>query len=123
MKPPVAARRTVPGSVAVWVLLALCMWSFQARSLTVTLQDWVSAGEVLSSELEVMAVNDLCCGGFTDILRPSSLPFSDAHVVASGWAQAATSYSLSDAGFHVQDIEHFRPTNPHYSRSTARLSL
>lgn len=120
MKPPVvrsvlsalprfAARRTVPGSVAVWVLLALCMLSFQARSLTVTLQDWVSAGEVLSSELEVMAVNNLCCGGFTDILRPSSLPFSDSHSVTSDTAQAATSYNLSDAGFHVQGIEHSRP--------------
>jgi hypothetical protein len=80
------------------------MWSFQARSLTVTLQEW----GVQSSELAVEANNSLCCGQSSDILRPSSLPFSDAHVVASGWAQAATSYSLSDAGFHVQDIEHFR---------------
>lgn len=103
------ARRTVPRSVAVWVLLALCMCSFQARSLTLTLQDWMGAGEVQSTELEVMAVNNLCCGGFTDILKPSALPFSDSHSVSSGTAQAATRYSLSDDGFHVQDIEHTRP--------------
>lgn len=101
-------RRSIT-SATVCALLVLSIWPINAHALTVTLQEWMSAGELLSTALTVAANNSLCCGGNSDTLMPDSLPYSSSHAVSSDTAAASTSYDFSNAGFAVQEIAHSRP--------------
>jgi len=90
------------------VLCAALLFPHRGVALTVSLAEFDPGSGPLSTHLEATANNELCCGGNVQAFDPVSLPFTDQHRADSGGVVSDTAYSLGDAGFTIDIVEHYR---------------
>jgi len=79
-----------------------------ASAATLAFASWDPGSGVLTTSLTVNVVNDLCCGGASDTLEPTAIPFIDSHAASSGFVRAETSYDISSSAIEITFVEQRR---------------